>query len=385
MSDSFTEVTRTSWLSRIKSAFGGVFFGIIVIIGGIILLSWNEGRTVKTKRALTEGKENVISISSTGIDAANENKLVHVSDLATTDNILTDAVFGISENAIHLHREVEMYQWKETSESKTEKKLGGAEETTTEYTYNKDWSSSLDKSSEFKVPEGHTNPSEFKYKAGTHTAGEVTVGDFRLNPDLINKIGGYGSLDIANYDFSKIENARLADNKIYIGKGSEQNPEIGDLKVSFTVVKPKVVSIVAVQFGNSFTSYIAENDKEIELLSVGAKSSEQMFVAALKSNKLKGYLLRLLGFVLIYVGFIMIFKPLSVLADVVPFIGSIVSFGTGILSFLLSLIIGLVTIAIAWIAYRPFVAIPLLLAALALIVLMFKRKRKLKKAEQAKA
>ena len=96
MSDSFTEVTHTSWLSRIKSAIGGVFFGLILIIAGIILLSWNEGRTIKQKRALNEGKNLVVSISSTGIDGANEGKLVHLSDMANTDNILNDAVFGIS-------------------------------------------------------------------------------------------------------------------------------------------------------------------------------------------------------------------------------------------------------------------------------------------------
>lgn len=385
MSDSFTEVTRTSWFSRIKNALAGVLFGIVLIIAGIVLLSWNEGRTIKNKRALNEGAEMVVSISSTEIDAANEGKLVHLSDSASTENILSDPVFGISENAIHLRRNVEMYQWKEASESKTDKKIGGAEETTTEYTYSKEWSSSLNNSSNFKVVEGHSNPVEFKYKAGIHTAGEVAVGEFRLSQSLISKIGGYEALAIYSFNDSEIENAKLTDNRIYIGKGSEQAPKVGDLRVTFSVVKAKTVSLVAVQFGDSFTSFTASNGNIIELLSLGAHTSEQMFVSALKSNKITAYLLRLLGIVLIFIGFVMIFKPLSVLADVVPFIGSIVSFGTGILSFLLSLIIGLVTIAVAWIAYRPWVAIPLLLAALALLVLVFIRKSKKKKIETAEA
>jgi hypothetical protein len=385
MSDSFTEVTHTSWFSRIKSAVGGVFFGIILIIAGIILLSWNEGRTIKQKRALNEGAENVVSISSTGIDAANEGKLVHMSGMATTENILNDAVFGVSENAIHLRRSVQMYQWKESSQSKTEKKLGGGEETTTEYTYSKDWSSSINNSSDFKITEGHTNPTSFAYQSGTHTAGEVTLGDFRLSPSLIASISGEEPVSITNFDASKIENSSITDNRIFIGKGSEQAPEVGDLRVTFSVVRPKVVSLVAVQFGNSFTPYIAENGRNIELLATGTQSAEQMFVAALKSNKLTGYLLRLLGIVMIFIGFSLIFKPLSVLADVVPFIGSIVGFGTGILAFLLSLIIGLVTIAVAWIAYRPLVAIPLLLAALGLIVYTFMRKSKMKDIKPAEA
>ena len=33
-----------------------------------------------------------------------------------------------------------MYQWKQTSESKTKEKIGGGKETTTTYDYKKDWS-----------------------------------------------------------------------------------------------------------------------------------------------------------------------------------------------------------------------------------------------------
>lgn len=376
MSDSFTEVTSTSWLSRIKSSIGGVFFGIILIIAGIILLQWNEGRTIKTKRALNEGAEKVVSISATVIDPANENKLVHLSGIAITESILKDNVFGVSENAIHLKRDVEMYQWKETESSKKEKKLGGSKETTTVYNYAKAWSSSLNNSSNFKISEGHTNPSGFLYNKVSKHSSDVTVGDFQLSGSQIGSIGGYESVDLSNLAPLKIENASITDNVIFIGKGSTQAPQIGDMKVRFSIVKSKTISLVSVQKANTFMPYVAENGKNIELLSIGTQSAKQMFKSAQNDNKLMGYLLRVLGIVMIFIGFSLIFKPLSVLADVVPFIGSIVGFGTGILAFLLSLIIGLVTIAVAWIAYRPLVAIPLLVIALGLAVYIFVRKKK---------
>jgi len=68
----------------------------------------------------------------------------------------------------------------------------------------------------------------------------------------------------------------------------------------------------------------------------------------------------------------MIFKPLSVLADVIPFIGTLVGGATGIVAFLLAGAGSLTTISIAWLYYRPLIAIPLLIAAAALFLFAFK-------------
>ncbi|PIR76337.1 MAG: hypothetical protein COU32_02535, partial [Candidatus Magasanikbacteria bacterium CG10_big_fil_rev_8_21_14_0_10_42_10] len=56
-----------------------------------------------------------------------------------------------------------MYAWVEESNSTTETKLGGSQETKTTYTYTKKWVDSVPNSSNFKVKEGHINPSK-KYE-----------------------------------------------------------------------------------------------------------------------------------------------------------------------------------------------------------------------------
>ena len=43
-SDSVTEVTTTGWLQRIVQSFVGAIIGILLVIGSIVLLWWNEGR-----------------------------------------------------------------------------------------------------------------------------------------------------------------------------------------------------------------------------------------------------------------------------------------------------------------------------------------------------
>jgi len=76
----------------------------------------------------------------------------------------------------------------------------------------------------------------------------------------------------------------------------------------------------------------------------------------------------------------MIFKPLSVVADVVPFIGSIVGMGTGIVAFALSAPLSLVTIAVAWIFYRPILGVALLVVGIGVFVSIFVMAKKRKQA-----
>ena len=52
----YQEVTRTSYGSRVKSSFGGIFTGFLMFCIGTGLLWWNEGRAVKTTKMLNEAQ-----------------------------------------------------------------------------------------------------------------------------------------------------------------------------------------------------------------------------------------------------------------------------------------------------------------------------------------
>ena len=85
------------------------------------------------------------------------------------------------------------------------------------------------------------------------------------------------------------------------------------------------------------------------------------------------WLLRLLGFLMLFGGVRTMLGPLTVLSDIVPFLGRIVRFGTGLVAFLVAMPCTLVTIAIAWIAHRPALGIGLLVAAVVIGVLIYRR------------
>uniref|UniRef100_UPI0040568567 TMEM43 family protein n=1 Tax=Candidatus Electrothrix sp. TaxID=2170559 RepID=UPI0040568567 len=192
--DSYTEVTEQSWFSRIGGAIKGIIFGFILFLIAFPLLFWNEGRAVKTYKTLKEGGGAVISVASDRVDPSNEGKLIHLSGKANTEEILTDPVFGVADNALRLLRKVEMYQWQESSESETKKKLGGGTETVTTYSYSKGWEDNVIHSSGFKRPEGHENPGAMPYNSEEQTAQQVTLGAFQLSTSQVQRINQFQPL-----------------------------------------------------------------------------------------------------------------------------------------------------------------------------------------------
>ena len=137
--------------SRLVESIKGVLFGVVLFAISFPLLWWNEGRAVQTARSLEEGATSVVSV--TGLVPSNEGKLVHFSGQATTAETLADHELGVTALALRMQRNVEMYQWYEKSES--HENTGGSK--TTVYTYDKKWSPSLIRSTDFKES-GHDNP-----------------------------------------------------------------------------------------------------------------------------------------------------------------------------------------------------------------------------------
>ena len=383
---SYTEISNQSFFSRIGSSIKGIIFGIIIFILAFPLLFWNEGRAVKRYKALKEGSGAVISVKADTVDPANEGKLVHITALATTKDILEDSEFGISANAIKLKRAVQMYQWKEIQKSEKTKKVGGGTTTETTYTYEKEWSSKLIDSGKFKESQSHTNPAVMTYENKEYIAKNVTLSAFGLSGTLVRKIKNYEDVNLkgsaSELPEALKDKAQIANNNFYIGANPD-SPKIGDTKVSFQIVNPSDVTIVSSQTGATFEPYITKGNQQIELLRVGTFSADSMFEAAKKENATITWVLRFLGFGLMFIGSALVLRPFSVVADVIPFIGNIVGAGIALVSLVMALVFSFITISIAWIVYRPLLGILLLVVAGALIFGLKKMPKKNKQEQQA--
>jgi len=374
----YVEVTRRGIGGRSKDSIGGAFVGLIMVVLAVILLFWNEGRAVKRAKDLKEGSGSVVSVSSDTVDPAMEGKLIHLTGETKTPRLLEDPEFGIAATAIKLIREVEMYQWVQIEKSGEKTSVGGTTETTTTYTYQKEWKDSPVDSSKFKVTSGYENPREMMYRSTTLMAEGVTMGVFDLPAFLVSQIGGAIPLGVESLDKAASDvraSARLHEGGVYLG-GNPGAPAVGDMRASFLSVPTGPVSVVAQQAGKSFVSFTAATGGTLDLLENGIMSADEMFSMAHERNKFLTLAIRVGGFFLLAMGFGMIFRPIAVLASILPFLGRLVGTGTTIIAFLLAGILWTMTVAVAWIFYRPLLGIAILAVTVLLVVMVVKRFRK---------
>ena len=378
MGDSFSVTSKVGWGGRLKNSFAGIIFGLILVAGSCFGLWINEGRAVKRYQDLKYGEKNCVSIDSATLIADNHGKLVHLSGEAAAGSVPSDPKFGINaEGALKLRREVEMYQWTESSSTSTKKNVGGSQSREKTYRYDKEWSSSLEKSANFEYPQGHENPKSMRFRQFSDTGDPVTVGAFTLSETLLNKLNDYQTMAIGSLDSIAEEiraDAKMEDGNLYFGADAN-NPVVGDTRVRFSQVPAGTVSVIAEQSsGGSLVPHQATNNTLAELLT-GSHTAEAMFAKAKSNNKMLTWLFRALGFIAMTIGLNLLVKPISVIADVLPFVGNIVGAGLGFIMALLAAVISFIIIAIAWLAYRPLIGGTLLVGAAILIFLIVKKSR----------
>jgi len=367
--DSYTEYGGRSWGSRLIESIKGILLGFVMFIVAFPVLFWNEGRAVQTAKSLGEGASEVVSVASDNVETTNEGKLVYVTGDATTTDSVSDPKFGVTVSALRLERVAEMYQWKESKTSNSQKHLGGGETTVSNYKYEKVWSPKLINSGGFKQASGHENPQTIPVTNQTWTARSVTLGGFTLPDVLIDKMD---KTERYAADEQAVSNAapdvqnrfELRQGGYYLGE-NPGSPAIGDTRIAFKVVRPATVSIVARQIQNTFEAYQAKAGGSVLLLTYGTVGPDAMFKTAEKANKTLTWIFRAAGFLLMSIGLFLIFNPLAVVADVVPIFGSLLRAGVAGFVGLVASALSLVTISVAWLTYRPLLGIALLVLAAA--------------------
>jgi len=375
--DTYTETTTESYGSRISGSFKGMIPGVLMFIGAFPLLFWNEGRAVKTARALDEGQGVVIEVESNKtVDPDNDGKLVHMTGKADTKDVLQDAAFGVTENCIRLERQVEIYQWVEHSETKEKKNLGGSVTRTTTYTYSLEWCDDAVSSAGFKES-GHDNPpTGMEFKSESWQAETVTFGAFQLSDRQIERIGDDRAYAIPASFTSRVDRVQVAGNTIYIPEKETRANRLntrdvqsqtrpGDMRVKYRIVRPHNISIVSKQRGESFVPFTSKKGGgyKVDLLQDGVRDCDEMFEKARTNNAIFTWFLRILGWYLMCAGLKKFLAPLSTLGDVLPILGDFLEVGLGLVAGVVAFVCALVTIAVAWLFYRPILAIVLLALA----------------------
>ena len=367
----YTEVTRQSWLGRLKGALFGMIFGLIMFFGSFFLLTWNEGRSVDRIKTLEEGRNNLVLAQENNLQKENEGKLIYLNGKANTDDSLEDSVFRVKANAIKLIRQVEMYQWSEKTNRKTKENVGGSKETITTYEYNKKWSKSLINSSKFKKS-GYNNPPSMPYSNKLLTAEKVYLGEYLLSNTFVNKINKRRQLKF-NEDYIP---SGLQEYGEMLYKGNNpSDPQIGDVRINFYAVDPQTVSLIGKQENGQIVTYNTKNGT-IALLHIGTKTSDEIFQKAETANSWMTWGIRFGGFLLMFLGLKALLAPIRILTAIIPFLAKAFDFVSGAIVFFISLALSFLTIAIAWLAYRPLIGGSILLISLLFVFLSIKKSKK---------
>lgn len=377
--DTVSVTSQRGWFARLGSAFGGVLTGLALILASIILLGWNEGRSVQSIRSNNEGARIVTPVAATALQASNEGRLVHLTAPAVADGHRIDTDLGIQAEALGLQRKVQYFQWIETSRSETRTKLGGGEETVTTYAYDKAWTDSPQDSSSFHQPAGHQNPAATLADA-SFLADQARLGAFRLDRDGLQQVSAQTPLNLTE-DEARAAAAQLgqavslAENGLYIG-ANPAAPQVGDMKVTYLVApQNQVLSVIGAQTNGVLRPYPTRAGAPLLMVTAGTASADEMFAQARSANQVLTWILRVVGVVVMIAAFGMVLAPLGVLADVVPLFGKVVRMGTGLVAAALGLCISAVVIAASWIVFRPLVGLGLLAMAGAAIGFLVWRAR----------
>lgn len=365
MPDTFTDTSSQNIFGRLGNSLTGLLFGPLLIIAAIVLLSWNEGRSVKAIHGLQDAATKVVEVQGTAVADGDEGKLVHVVGPATASAAIQDADVGVSfPNEVAVHRDVEMYQWVEHESSSTHTSLGGSKKTTTTYTYTKSWDSFPQDSSSFKHPDGHTNP-PMPFRDRSFSAADAKVGGYTLDATTLGLITPPQTLvPQAPADWT------ASGGKLY--KGDPAAPTIGEIRVAWQGLPTgATLSVLAAQSHDGFAPFTTSNGYQVQLAELGSRPAQIMLADKRSEESHITWILRGVGLFVCFLGFRWFFSILSTLASILPFLGRMVGGAVSLLAFALALPLTLVVIALAWLSVRPLLGGSLLvLAALALIGLI---------------
>ncbi len=364
-------------MKKIKKLFSGVICGILFIVIGIGLLWWNEGNNVKNIKTIEEAKAGLVNISSDTVDKANDGKLVSTNGkIEISDEFLQDTMFNVkSPRSIKMLRVVEIYQWDEDSSVKDDE---------TVYTYDRVWSKSLIDSRGFN-DKSRVNPTIMPYNQQKYLAKNVILGAFTITDQQKDKFIADKMITLDETSIILPTGYKIQKN--YVTNSSNlDTPAIGDVRISFMYVDAMEISVLAKQSGNTFVDYVSDHDKVLNEVAVGIVTGEEMIEQVEKQNDILKIILRFVGIIFIMVGFCGLCSPISNIISLVPLFGKHVSSFINFMASMVGLAVSLVIIAIAWIRFRPIVAICLLSGVVfiaALIIFLIVRSKKKQKARNS--
>jgi len=311
---------------KLIGSISGILIGVLIFIGSFVVLYKVEGRTDYSKVA-----NKAVEVSQA---AGNEDAFVYLTGELKTSEQIGDDLYLKPGNYAVLNRKVEMYSWVEEQEST---------EDTDFYVYSTEWVEDVPKSAEFNDARGHQNPSQPNYSK-RYVADGVKIGDYEVNADRVS----FPSLesvelkdDMVNI-YGTIKIVSDKDNSyVYDGRGSFTDPQIGDLRYSYSVLPTgKKATVFGKLSDGMIEAHHGESEGKLYRIFQGSNGDAHTVLRGEYSSS--GWFGKIGSFLLMWLGLGLILKPLSVVMELIPVIGKLGKSALGAITFTVSVILTVV-------------------------------------------
>jgi len=346
-----------------------MLFGFALLVGSIVLLYWNEGRAVDASRALAQGERQVVEAPLDAVDPTVEGKLVHATGPLTVGTPARDPLFGISgNNLVRIQRKVEMFQWQEQKNTAKHESVGGTMTTDVTYNYHTGWSEKSWNSSSFRHPEGHENPA-MPVRGQTFNGKEIRLGAYGLSDTVLQKISVFRTVRVES-SAATPPGYRLDGEGLYFGAGSTSAPVVGDVRVTFAGVPEQTISVVAGVSSGMFAAFQEGSGYAIAIVQPGIATSQTLFHVAKEQESTRTWILRLVGCLMMLLGFLFAASPVVTLLAFLPLLEGMAQAGVFLVAVTLTVPLTILSIAVAWFAYRPLMSTALGIGAVIVFFLL---------------
>jgi len=341
--------------NRLVKSLGSIVIGIVVFVLSFVVLFNTEGRTDYSK---------VAKKAVSAAEATTDKDFAYATGDLTTGGLLGDDLYLNEGDYVAINRDVEVYSWVE--------KVEEDENDVRYYVYETEWADEPADSETFNERRGHDNyPKEIQNLNKVAAVG--MVGEYEIDLDKA-RLPGYTALKPNDENVYLDMDSEISGEYIFNGYGTLQDPEIGDMRIKYSVVPVgDKATIFGRPDGSSLDPHHGEDEKGLYRIFWGTNDDAESVLKA--EYKAAGWTWRAIGFFMMWIGLMLILKPVSVAMEVIPLLGQLGKSALAAVTFLIALILTVITSLISMVLHNIFGIIAIVGAIVAGIYFYFMKKQ----------
>lgn len=318
---------------KLVGSIGGVVIGVIVFLLSFVVLFNAEGRTdysVVAKKA--------VSVE----EASGDQDFVYVTGNLLTEGQIGDDTYLLEDDYAAVDRKVEVFSWVEN--------VKRDENDVKYYEYNREWVDTPPDTDKFHERRGHENY-EKEVQDLRKLAPKGFIGDYEVSMDKV-KLPSFKKLNLNDENVYLDSYSEIIDNHVFVGYGSYSDPDIGDMRIGYSVVPTgDKATVFGRPDGKKIDPHHGENEKGLYRIMWG--TVDDAGTKLKEEYKTQGWMYRIGGFLMMWIGLLLIFKPLTVAFELLPFVSKLGKAAVSAVTFLVALILTTIVSTVSMVLHNP--------------------------------